>query len=144
MRKFTSVLDKVQSDNRYYCVRIMNCLEVDEQEIFISCPLCFQEFVDFIERRLDDKLQDRLKVVESYSDLTPREKEEMYSLEEFGKILDAIEANLRLHWSIFYEKGNGSHVKCVKIDEVQSCLAELGDKVTRICPSWMSEGWQEA
>lgn len=106
MKMFSSLIKSCNSETLFYCVRIMNVLEVAEKEIYVSTPLKLDEFRDFIESRIPEHLQDRVRVVECYQKLTAMEQEELYGLDSFARILSAINANAKRYWDIVYYSDN--------------------------------------
>lgn len=108
MKTFETLTRKCQSETNFYKVQIKNALGEDKKEIFVSTPLVTMEFKSFIARRIAEHLQDRVTVVECYTKLTPIEREEVYGLDSFARILSAINANAQRIWNITYRDTEGN------------------------------------
>lgn len=138
MKTFANLIKSLASETMFYCVRIKNALEAKEKEIFVSTPLTFEEFRDFIEHRIPDHLKDRVKIVESYYKLTDREQEELYGLDSFARILSAIVANAKRSWDIvFLDKETGERVN-ISADTAVAVEFLKGGRVISI----KQDGWK--
>ena len=102
MKTFANITKSTASETVFYCVRIKNALGFTEKEIFVSCPLEIDEFRAFITKRLSEHLQDRIKIVECYTSLTDTEKNEVYGLDSFARIISVINAKAKLYWDVIY------------------------------------------
>lgn len=110
MKTFANITKSVASETVFYCVRIKNALGFAEKEIFVSCPLEINEFRAFITRRIAEELQDRITLVECYMSLTDTEKKELYGLDSFARIIDAINANAKFYWNVLFYDTKGEKV----------------------------------
>ena len=138
MKTFSTVIKSCNSETLFYCVRIIDALEVLDRKIFVSTPLTFSEFKDFVEHRIAKQLQNRVKIVECYQKLTDQEQEELYGLDSFARILSAINANAKRYWDVvFYYKDTGERGNCL-CDTASTIDLLKSGRVISIKP----EGWK--
>jgi len=124
MKTFSDLLSRMNSETQFYCVKLNNVFGFKEKKIFVSTPLTYHELQMFTSRRTKNN-PDAVTIVDAYYALTPTEKEEVYGLDSFAKLLDRINARITREYALtWYEDGEKRYCFTSDIDLVHKTMRD--------------------